>query len=53
MGQADLYPFQLSKTIIAKLDYINRLLQRAGQGNIAAKDPARRAERERIEAQAA
>jgi hypothetical protein len=53
MGQADLYPFQLSKTIIAKLDYINRLLQRAGQGDIAAKDPARREERERIEAQAA
>jgi hypothetical protein len=24
MGQADLYPFQLSTTIIAKLDYINR-----------------------------
>jgi hypothetical protein len=50
MGQPDLYPFQLSKKIVAKLDYINRLLQRAGKGDIAAKDAARRAERERAEA---
>ena len=35
MGQPDLYPFHLSDTIVAKLDYINRLLQRAGQGDIA------------------
>jgi hypothetical protein len=37
MGQADLYPFNLSDTIVAKLDYINRLLWRAGQGDIAPK----------------
>lgn len=35
MGQPDLYPFHLSETIVAKLDYINRLLQRAGHGDIA------------------
>jgi hypothetical protein len=35
MGQPDLYPFKLSETIVGKLDYINRLLQRAGQGDIA------------------
>jgi hypothetical protein len=35
MGQPDLYPFVLSETIVAKLDYINRLLQRAGEGDIA------------------
>ena len=35
MGQPDLYPFHLSEKIIAKLDYINRLLQRAGRGDIA------------------
>jgi hypothetical protein len=35
MGQPDLYPFNLSDTIIRKLDYVNRLLQRAGQGDIA------------------
>lgn len=50
MGQADLYPFHLSKTIVAKLDYINRLLQRAGQGDIAGKVPAMREERLRLEA---
>ena len=37
MGQADLYPFHLSEKIVAKLDYINRLLQRAGKGDIAPK----------------
>ena len=37
MGQPDLYPFHLSETIIAKLDYINKLLQRAGRGEFAAK----------------
>ena len=36
MGQPDLYPFKLSDTIVAKLDYINRLLQRAGRGEIEA-----------------
>jgi len=35
MGQPDLYPFNLSDTIIAKLDYVNRLLRRAGAGDIA------------------
>jgi hypothetical protein len=30
MGLPDLYPFHLSDTVIAKLDYINRLLRRAG-----------------------
>ena len=35
MGQPDLYPFHLSETIVGKLDYINRLLQRAGKGEIA------------------
>lgn len=35
MGQPDLYPFHLSEAIVAKLDYINRLLQRAGKGEIA------------------
>ena len=35
MGQPDLYPFHLSETIVAKLDYINRLLHRAGRGDIA------------------
>ncbi|WP_294391952.1 putative zinc-binding metallopeptidase [uncultured Sphingomonas sp.] len=44
MGQPDLYPFHLSETIVAKLDYINRLLQRAGQGDIASKDPQYRPE---------
>jgi hypothetical protein len=42
MGQPDLYPFHLSDTIVAKLDYINQLLQRAGRGDIAVKEPARR-----------
>jgi hypothetical protein len=50
MGQADLYPFTLSKQIVAKLDYINRLLQRAGQGDIAQKVPAMREERLQLEA---
>jgi hypothetical protein len=50
MGQADLYPFNLSKKIVAKLDYINRLLQRAGQGDIALKVPEMREERLRLEA---
>lgn len=50
MGQPDLYPFQLSDTIVGKLDYINRLLQRAGQGDIAQKVPAMRDERLRLEA---
>ena len=50
MGQPDLYPFRLSDTIAAKLDYINRLLHRAGRGEIAPKEPARREERERAEA---
>ncbi len=50
MGQPDLYPFQLSDTIVAKLDYINRLLQRAGQGDIAAKVPEMRDERLSLEA---
>jgi hypothetical protein len=53
MGQADLYPFHLSGKIVAKLDYINRLLQRAGQGDIAVKVPAMKEERERMEARAA
>jgi hypothetical protein len=35
MGLPDLYPFHLSETIIAKLDYINRLLQRAGEAQNA------------------
>ncbi|WP_174273254.1 zinc-binding metallopeptidase family protein [Sphingomonas bacterium] len=35
MGQPDLYPFHLSEAIVGKLDYINRLLQRAGKGDIA------------------
>ncbi|UAK24721.1 zinc-binding metallopeptidase family protein [Sphingomonas nostoxanthinifaciens] len=38
MGQPDLYPFHLSDKIVAKLDYINRLLQRAGQGDIAPRE---------------
>ena len=29
MGQPDLYPFHLSETIVAKLDYINRLVHEA------------------------
>ena len=37
MGQPDLYPFHLSEAVVAKLDYINRLLRRAGQGEIAEK----------------
>ena len=37
MGQPDLYPFHLSEKIVAKLDYINRLLKRAGKGDIAPK----------------
>ena len=40
MGQPDLYPFHFSDAIVAKLDYINRLLQRAGQGDIAPRVPA-------------
>jgi hypothetical protein len=51
MGQQDLYPFHLSEAIVAKLDYINRLLQRAGQGDIAGKDPQRRDERLATEGQ--
>ena len=35
MGQPDLYPFHLSEPVVAKLDYINCLLQRAGRGDIA------------------
>jgi hypothetical protein len=35
MGQADLYPFHLSEVIVAKLDYINRLLHRAGRGDFS------------------
>ena len=35
MGQPDLYPFKISEKIVAKLDYINALLQRAGRGEIA------------------
>ena len=35
MGQPDLYPFRLGEKIVAKLDYINDLLQRAGKGDIA------------------
>ena len=35
MGQPDLYPFHLSDQIVVKLDYINRLLKRAGRGDIA------------------
>jgi hypothetical protein len=50
MGQPDLYPFNLSGTIVAKIDYINQLLQRAGRGDIAAKVPALREERERADA---
>ncbi|WP_116090666.1 zinc-binding metallopeptidase family protein [Sphingomonas crusticola] len=53
MGQPDLYPFQLSEKIVAKLDYINRLLHRAGDGDIAAKVPALREQRERAEREAA
>ncbi|HWI87303.1 MAG TPA: putative zinc-binding metallopeptidase [Sphingomonas sp.] len=53
MGQPDLYPFQLSATIVAKLDYINRLLRRAGSGDIAAKEQAMREDRERAEREAA
>lgn len=53
MGQPDLYPFQLSPKVITKIDYINRLLQRAGKGDIAPKVSARREERERTEQQAA
>jgi hypothetical protein len=53
MGQPDLYPFQLSNRIVAKLDYINRLLQRAGAGDIAQKVPEMREERLRREAEAA
>lgn len=53
MGQPDLYPFQLSDTIVAKIDYINRLLQRAGQGDIAAKAPDMIEERQRRDAEAA
>jgi hypothetical protein len=45
IGQPDLYPFHLSDTIVAKLDYINRLLQRAGAGDIAPKVQARIDER--------
>ena len=52
MGQPDLYPFQLSNKIVAKLDYINRLLQRAGQGDITAKAPDMREERLQREAAA-
>ena len=49
MGQPDLYPFHLSDAVIAKLDYINGLLQRAGHGEIAPREPARAAEREAAE----
>ena len=49
MGQPDLYPFHLSDAIVAKLDYINRLLHRAGRGEIAPREPARAAEREAAE----
>ena len=38
MGQPDLYPFKLSDKIVAKLDYINGLLQRAGRGEIAPRE---------------
>jgi hypothetical protein len=53
MGQPDLYPFHLSDTVIGKLDYINRLLHRAGRGDIAEKVPALRDEREKAEREAA
>jgi hypothetical protein len=52
MGQPDLYPFHLSETVIAKLDYIDRLVRRAGQGDIAPKDPQRRDQRIEAERQA-
>jgi len=50
MGQPDLYPFHLSDAVIAKLDYVNRLVQRAGRGEIALKETARREERQGAEA---
>lgn len=31
MGQADLYPFHLTQTVIAKLGYVHGLVQRAGR----------------------
>jgi len=34
MGQPDLYPFQLPQGVVGKLDYINRLVQRAASGAI-------------------
>ena len=40
MGQPDLYPFQLSEGVVAKLDYIARLLHRAGAGDIAPREAA-------------
>jgi hypothetical protein len=51
MGQPDLYPFQLSQTIVNKIDYINRLLRRAGDGDVASKVASRKEERERAERQ--
>jgi hypothetical protein len=45
MGQPDLYPFHLSDTVVGKIDYINRLVRRAGGGDISPKLPQRREER--------
>ena len=39
MGQPDLYPFQLPDAVVGKLDYINRLVQRAASDGIG-KDPS-------------
>jgi hypothetical protein len=35
MGQPDLYPFRLSSAIIAKLDYVNRLVTKAGENSLS------------------
>ena len=43
MGQPDLYPFHLSDRVVAKLDYINRLIRRAGRGDIAPRAQEREA----------
>jgi len=34
MGQPDLYPFQLPDAVVAKLDFINRLVQRAASDGV-------------------
>ena len=31
MGQPDLYPFRLSPAVVRKIDYVNRLVARAGK----------------------